>query len=112
MSQRDRYTAAVVTVSDGVANGTRQDRSGAAVETTLRERGFDVLRREVVPDERRAIAELLVELCDARVMLTATTGGTGLGPRDVAPEATRDVLEREAPGLSEAMRDAGRASTP
>lgn len=69
------------------------------------------MRREVVPDERDRIAALLRNLAD-EVRLVAVTGGTGFGPRDVTPEATRDVIEREAPGLAEAMRAAGRAITP
>jgi len=112
MDGRDQHLAAVVTVSDGVTAGTREDRSGASVASALAERGFDVVRREVVPDERDVIARLLAELADQGVSLVATTGGTGLGPRDVTPEATRDVIERDAPGLAEAMRAAGRAATP
>lgn len=112
MDANRRHAAAVVTVSDGVSAGTRQDRSGAAVASALAEHGFDVVRREVVPDERGLISRLLAELCDAEIALVATTGGTGLGPRDVTPEATRDVIERDAPGLAEAMRAAGRAATP
>src|SRR5205823_3975571 len=104
MGEIERHRAAVVTVSDGVAAGTREDRSGAAVASALAEGGFNVVRREVVPDERDRIARLLVELADAGLSLVATTGGTGLGPRDVTPEATREVVEREAPGLAEAMR--------
>lgn len=109
----DRRTAVVVTSSDGVASGHREDRSGAAVAELLVAHGFTVVRREVVPDERDQLAELLRELADAdRVGVVAITGGTGFGPRDVTPEATRDVAEREAPGLAEAMRAAGRAVTP
>ena len=104
-------TAAVVTVSDGVANGTREDASGDAAEELLRAAGFDVAERVVVPDERPAIEEALRRLSDAHA-LVVTTGGTGFGPRDVTPEATRAVIEREAPGLAEVMRTAGLASTP
>jgi molybdopterin adenylyltransferase len=108
-----RRRAVVVTSSDGVAYGHREDGSGDAVAAQLAEAGFDVVRRVVVPDEREQIAATLRELADADgVALVAITGGTGFGPRDVTPEATRDVLEREAPGLAEAMRAAGRASTP
>jgi molybdenum cofactor synthesis domain-containing protein len=106
-----RPSAAVVTVSDGVANGTRDDASGAAAEELLRAAGFDVAVRAVVPDERPAIESLLRELAAAHA-LVATTGGTGFGPRDVTPEATRAVLDREAPGLAELMRREGLASTP
>jgi len=84
----------VLTVSDGVVAGTREDKSGDALEELLRSEGFDVERR-VVADERDEIAAALRELAaSARVVLT--TGGTGLAPRDVTPEATRDVLDREA----------------
>jgi molybdenum cofactor synthesis domain-containing protein len=102
---------AVLTVSDGVAAGTRDDGSGRAVVDALTEAGFDVVRHEVVPDERDLIATALGELAGS-ASLVVTTGGTGLGPRDVTPEATRAVIDREAPGLAEAMRAAGRASTP
>jgi molybdopterin adenylyltransferase len=108
----DRQLVAVVTVSDGVAQGTREDVSGGAVASLLGDAGFDVGRREVVADEKDAIERLLLELCDQGVALVVTTGGTGFGPRDVTPEATRTVIDREAPGLAEEMRAAGRGSTP
>ena len=102
--------AAVLTVSDGVAEGMREDRSGDALDELLRGEGFEVERR-VVPDERDEIARALRELADAaRIVLT--TGGTGVAPRDVTPEATRDVLEREAPGIAEAIRADSVAKTP
>jgi molybdopterin adenylyltransferase len=104
--------AAVVTVSDGVSQGTREDASGRTVSSLLEGSGFDVARREVVPDERDAIERLLVKLCEEGLGLVVTTGGTGLGPRDVTPEATRAVIDREAPGLAEEMRAVGRSSTP
>ncbi len=102
----------MVTVSDGVSAGTRDDASGRALAALLDEHGFDVARRDVVPDERDQIAALLRDLAGGGVGLVVTTGGTGLGPRDVTPEATLDVVDRQAPGLAEAMRAAGRASTP
>jgi molybdopterin adenylyltransferase len=102
--------AAVLTVSDGVAEGTREDDSGALLAALLGEEGYEVERR-VVPDDRDAIAEAIAELAeDASVVLT--TGGTGLGPRDVTPEATGDVLERVAPGIAEALRADSLAKTP
>lgn len=104
-------TAAVVTVSDGVFHGNREDRSGQAVSEALSQAGFRVSHRAVVPDERGEIERMLRDLA-ARADLVVTTGGTGLGPRDVTPEATRAVIERDAPGLAEAMRAAGRAETP
>jgi len=107
-----RRRATVVTASDGVHQGTREDGSGAAVAQLLEGAGFSVTR-EVVPDDRGHIAALLVRLADDQQRaLVVITGGTGFGPRDVTPEATRDVIEREAPGLSEAMRAVGRSLTP
>jgi molybdopterin adenylyltransferase len=103
--------AAVLTVSDGVTEGVREDLAGAAVAEALAEAGFEVVRRQVVPDDRQAISEAIRSLAGA-AGLVATTGGTGLGPRDVSPEATRAVIDREVPGLAEAMRAAGRVSTP
>jgi len=100
----------VLTVSDGVTAGEREDGSGDALEELLRGEGYEVERR-VVPDERERIAAALRELA-ASVRLVLTTGGTGLAPRDVTPEATRDVLDREAPGIVEALRADAIAKTP
>jgi molybdopterin adenylyltransferase len=102
--------AAVLTVSDGVHAGTRDDGSGDALEELLAAEGFEVLRR-VVPDERESIAVAIADLAeDASVVLT--TGGTGFAPRDVTPEATRPLIDREAPGISEAIRADAVARTP
>jgi molybdenum cofactor synthesis domain-containing protein len=102
--------AAVLTVSDGVAGGTREDRSGDALAELLAGEDFEVERR-VVPDERDAIAAAVSELTgSARLVLT--TGGTGFGPRDVTPEATATVLDRLAPGIAEAIRADASAKTP
>lgn len=102
--------AAVLTVSDGVAAGERDDLSGDALEELLAAEGWAVARR-VVPDERDAIAGALRELArEADVVLT--TGGTGVAPRDVTPEATLDVVERVAPGIAEALRADSIAKTP
>jgi len=102
--------AAVLTVSDGVARGTREDRSGDLLTELLEGEGYEVARR-VVPDERDAIAGAIVELAGAaRVVLT--TGGTGVAPRDVTPEATSSVLGRPAPGIAEAIRADARTKTP
>lgn len=108
----DAATAAVVTVSDGVSNGTRTDESGDVLEGMLRDLGLDVGERLVVPDDRPRIEETLRGLADRGTALIASTGGTGFGPRDVTPEATRAVIDREAPGLAELMRNAGLAHTP
>ena len=102
--------AAVLTVSDGVSQGTREDLSGDVLAELLEGEGFEVERR-VVPDDRGAIAEAIVELAaDARVVLT--TGGTGVAPRDVTPEVTASVIDREVPGIVEAIRAASLAKTP
>src|SRR5438046_7959211 len=102
--------AAVVTVSDGVAEGTREDKSGDLLTGLLGEEGYEVERR-VVPDDRDAIADAIAELAE-EAALVLTTGGTGLGPRDVTPEATREVIERDAPGIAEALRADSLAKTP
>jgi molybdopterin adenylyltransferase len=102
--------AAVLTVSDGVAEGTRDDRSGDVLAELLAGEGYDVERR-VVPDERETIADAIAALAD-HAALVLTTGGTGLGPRDVTPEATATVLDRAAPGLAEAIRADAIAKTP
>jgi len=100
----------VLTVSDRVSRGEAEDASGDALEELLRGDGYDVERR-VVPDERDEIAAALRAFAGSAV-LVLTTGGTGLAPRDVTPEATRDVLDREAPGIAEALRADSRAKTP
>ncbi len=102
--------AAVLTVSDGVHHGTREDRSGDALVELLSAEGF-VVERRVVADEADAISAAIVGLAEGND-LVLTTGGTGFTPRDVTPEATRHVLEREAPGIAEAIRADARARTP
>ena len=100
----------MLTVSDGVAEGTREDRSGDLLDELLRREGYDVERR-IVPDVREEIAAGIRELAaGARVVLT--TGGTGLAPRDVTPEATLTVVDREAPGIAQAIRADSIAKTP
>ncbi len=96
--------AKVLTVSDGVAHGTREDRSGAALVAQLTEAGFEVVEQALTPDGADAVAEALVRLCDGFAGLVVTTGGTGFAPRDQTPEGTARVIERDAPGLAEAMR--------
>ena len=102
--------SAVLTVSDGVHAGEREDLSGDVLEELLREAGFAVERR-VVPDEREEIRVAIAALAD-RALLILTTGGTGFAPRDVTPEATRAVVEREAPGIAEAIRADAFGRTP
>ena len=96
--------AKVLTVSDGVIAGTREDRSGAALAERLTAAGFDVVVRHVVADGVESVADALHWLSSGFAGLIVTTGGTGFGPRDLTPEGTRRVLHREAPGLAEAMR--------
>jgi molybdopterin adenylyltransferase len=100
----------VLTVSDGVAGGERDDRSGDVLEELLRGDGYEVARR-IVPDERESIAAAIGELAETS-RLVLTTGGTGLGPRDVTPEATAAVLERDAPGIAETIRADAVQKTP
>jgi molybdopterin adenylyltransferase len=100
----------VLTVSDGVHAGEREDASGDALEELLREDGFAVDRR-VVPDDRAEIAAAVRELA-ASAAIVVTTGGTGFAPRDVTPEATRPELDRDAPGIAEAIRADAIARTP
>lgn len=102
--------AAVLTVSDGVAAGERDDRSGDLLAELLAAEGYEVERR-TVPDERDRIASTITELAE-QAALVLTTGGTGLAPRDVTPEATSGVLDRAAPGIAEALRADSIAKTP
>ncbi|HAY70048.1 MAG TPA: molybdenum cofactor biosynthesis protein [Acidimicrobiaceae bacterium] len=96
--------AKVLTVSDGVVHGTREDRSGVVLVELLTEHGYDVVEQRVVADGVENVSQALIELSENFFGVVVTTGGTGFGPRDLTPEGTRLVLEREAPGISEAMR--------
>lgn len=103
----------ILTVSDGVSDGERDDASGRRIAEWCRERGYEVVERATVPDETEQIVDRLTRWCDSgRVDAVVTTGGTGFSPRDVTPEATRAVLDRLAPGVAEAVRSAGREKTP
>ncbi len=105
--------AAVLTISDSVHAGVREDVSGPAVAERLGQLGWTVAAMEVIPDSAEDISARLATLADGDdVCAIFTTGGTGIAPRDVTPEATRAVLDREIPGLGECMRLEGRASTP
>jgi molybdenum cofactor synthesis domain-containing protein len=99
-----QHQAKVVTVSDGVIAGTREDLSGAALQDTLEAAGFEVVERSVVADGVASVAGELARLSASFSGLVVTTGGTGFAPRDQTPEGTNEILEREAPGLAEAMR--------
>ncbi len=107
--------AAVITISDGVHHGTRVDTSGPAVAARLEAAGFTVPVKRVVPDELNQIAQTLADLAGGGAVNSInaifTTGGTGLAPRDVTPEATRHVIEREIPGFGELMRARGLEKT-
>lgn len=106
-------TAIVLTMSDSASQGTRDDRSGPEVRRLLQSAGFEVSRVEVLPDERDQIEARLVEAADVdSVRLIVTTGGTGLAHRDVTPEATLAVADRNVPGMSELMRMEGLRKTP
>jgi molybdopterin adenylyltransferase len=96
--------AKVITVSDGVADGSREDRSGAVLEEALTDAGFVVVARTVTSDGAAKVAAALRFACDGFAGLIVTTGGTGFGPRDLTPEGTLEVIERQAPGMAEAMR--------
>lgn len=100
----DRLPAKVLTVSDGVVHGTRDDLSGAALADALERAGFAVVERALTSDGVDEVADALRRLTTGFAGLVVTTGGTGFAPRDQTPEGTRRVIEREAPGLAEAMR--------
>ena len=104
---------AIITISDSVVAGTREDRSGPVLRERVEALGWQVAAEEIVPDEVDRISAVLKELADvAKVSLILTTGGTGVSPRDVTPEAARTVIDREIPGLGEVMRAEGRKVTP
>ena len=105
-------SARVITVSDGVSAQTREDESGRALVRILKNAGFEVMEPVVVPDDEQRIAGAIVAAAEHGADVVVTTGGTGLGPRDVTPQATSSVIDFEVPGLGEAMRRAGAASTP
>jgi molybdenum cofactor synthesis domain-containing protein len=107
------FRAAILTISDMGARGEREDTSGAVIREMLGGAGIEVALYEIVPDERETIATRLGDWADANgADVIVTTGGTGLGPRDVTPEATKSVLDYEAPGMAEAMRTEGLKNTP
>jgi len=109
-STAEPVPAAVLTVSDSCSRGEKADLSGPAVAEALERRNFNVLVRSLVPDENSAIQEKLIELCRS-ARLVVTTGGTGVAPRDVTPEATRAVSDRLVEGIAEQMRSDGARKT-
>jgi molybdenum cofactor biosynthesis protein MoaC len=115
-SFRDRpprgFKAAVLVASDGTAQGLREDKSGQMIRERLQEWGLNDAAYVIVPDEKAEVRRKLLNFCEAGIPLVLTTGGTGLGPRDVTVEATREVIEREVPGMAEAMRSYGQRRTP
>jgi cyclic pyranopterin monophosphate synthase len=113
IKQGNKIRAGVIVVSDSVAAGKRADKSGKLIVKTLKNRGIDVVKSQVVPDDSSVIEELLIKYSDdLHLNLILTTGGTGLGPRDVTPEATRNILEREITGIAEGSRSYGQRRTP
>lgn len=104
MGKKQKLLAKIITVSDGVTSGNREDISGTKIENFLTESGWEVVKRSVIPDGAESVSAELNKLSSNYHGLIVTTGGTGLGPRDYTPEGTKKVLQREAPGLAEAMR--------
>ena len=112
MAAPERVRVGVLTVSDRSARGEREDVSGTRIVEWCEAQGHEVTVRAVVPDERASIVRMLTRWADDGVELIVTTGGTGVAPRDITPEATRSVIEREVPGIQEEMRRRGLHSTP
>jgi molybdopterin adenylyltransferase len=102
----------ILTVSDKGARGEREDKSGPAIREMMEAEGAEIVRTRVVPDEPGLIRAALIEWSDEGIDLILTTGGTGFSPRDWTPEATKAVIERETPGIGEAIRQAGMKKTP
>jgi molybdenum cofactor synthesis domain-containing protein len=113
MEKSEKYGVAVITVSDSCYHKKKDDLSGPALAEALRAIGFEVRAAEIVPDELPTIRVILQKyIDDPAIQLIMTTGGTGFSPRDVTPEATREVIERPAPGISELLRQSGASQTP
>ncbi len=106
------YTASVITVSDRASNGVYEDKSGPAVSKMLSEAGYSVSGTFIIPDEKNTIVKTLLRECENGVHLILTTGGTGFAKRDITPEATLEVIERETPGIAEYMRMRSMEITP
>ena len=109
----NRFSCAVLTMSDKGARGERVDESGAILQEILRKKGYQLRAYKMVPDQVEAITETLIQWVDQdKIDLILTTGGTGVSPTDVTPEAMREVIEKEIPGMAEAMRAASLLKTP
>jgi molybdopterin adenylyltransferase len=107
------YTAGVLTVSDSAARGNRRDESGPVIRHLLEQHGYNVLLHKTVPDEVQNVRGILIKWIDnVSLDVIITTGGTGLSPRDITPEATKSIIERDVPGIAEAVRIRGLDSTP
>lgn len=106
------YKSSVITVSDRAASGIYEDQSGPAVAALLKTQGYEISNVMIIPDEKNTIKEALLAACEQGVHLIITTGGTGFAPRDITPEATKEVVEREAPGIAEYMRQKSMEITP
>ncbi len=102
----------ILTISDKGARGEREDRSGKAIQEIMSQQGFEIAEYKIIPDEPELIKKYLIKWSNKGLELILTTGGTGFAPRDQTPEATREVIEREAPGISEAIRFYGLQKTP
>jgi molybdopterin adenylyltransferase len=107
------FRAVIITVSDRGSRGEREDGSGPVIAGMLREMGMDIIGQQIIPDEKEMIRQVLLEWSDGgNANLILTTGGTGVSPRDVTPDATREIIDREIPGMAEAMRRQSAAVTP
>lgn len=107
------YTAGIITASDKGSKGEREDQSGAVIADILNKAGYQVVRKTILPDELEALKKEMIYMSDQLgLALIVTTGGTGFSPRDITPEATKSVIERETPGISEAIRSYSLSITP
>jgi len=110
---REKYTFGVLTLSDKGSRGEREDTSGAYIKEVLLKNGYELHSYSIIPDRKQLIIDTLIELVDKqKITLIVTTGGTGVSPTDLTPEAMNEVLEREIPGMAEAMRAASQLKTP
>lgn len=110
---KKEYETGVLTISDKGSEGLREDKSGEIISQILQKQGFPIIKKKIVPDDRPQIANTLVEWADKdKLILIVTTGGTGLSPRDITPQATLDIIDYQVPGMSEAMRAASLKKTP